>query len=81
MQSNLWTENVIVMTLNRVGSANGVAIDLLSEFKRNFPKTNFIAAGGVRHVEDLAQLEKIGIKQVLVASALHLGAISKNDFC
>ncbi|MDD2864278.1 MAG: HisA/HisF-related TIM barrel protein [Methylococcales bacterium] len=79
-QAELWSENVIVMTLNRVGSSQGVAIDLLTEFKRDYPKTNFIAAGGVRNCDDLAKLEKMGIEQVLVASALHSGAITKNNF-
>lgn len=78
-QNESWSENVIVMTLNRVGSSQGVAIDLLAEFKRDYPKTNFIAAGGVRTCEDLMLLKKIGIEQVLVASALHSGAITQND--
>lgn len=76
-QTESWSENVIVMTLNRVGSSQGVAIDLLKKFKHASPKTNFIAAGGVRNSDDLAQLEKMGIEQVLVASALHSGAITK----
>jgi phosphoribosylformimino-5-aminoimidazole carboxamide ribotide isomerase len=76
-QTDFWSKNVIVMTLNRVGSSQGVAIDVLENFKCNYPKTNFIAAGGVRNSDDLAQLEKIGIEHVLVASALHSGAITK----
>lgn len=76
-QTQLWSENVIVMTLNRVGSSQGTAIDLLEEFKRDSPKIKFIAAGGVRNNDDLAQLAKIGIEQVLVASALHSGAITE----
>lgn len=78
-QSAFWAENVIVMTLNRVGSSQGVAIELLKKFKRDFPETNFIAAGGVRHFQDVEHLQKIGITHVLVASALHSGAISSND--
>lgn len=80
IQSGLWSENVIVMTLNCVGRSQGVAVDLLTEFKQRYPKTNFIAAGGVRNYDDLIQLEKIGIKQVLVATALHFGKITKMDF-
>ena len=76
-QTELWSENVIVMTLNRVGSSQGVAIDLLEKFKHDYPHTNFIAAGGVRNRDDLAQLKKMGIEQVLVASALHSGVITK----
>lgn len=79
-ETNLWSENVIVMTLNRVGSSNGVALDLLEKFKGDYPKTHFIAAGGVKNSEDLAQLKKIGVNQVLIASALHSGAITKIDF-
>jgi phosphoribosylformimino-5-aminoimidazole carboxamide ribotide isomerase len=79
-QMNFWAENVIVMTLNRVGSSQGVAIDLLNKFTRDYPKTHFIAAGGVKNGEELAQLEEMGIEQVLVASALHSGAMTKADF-
>ena len=79
-QSEFWSENVIVMTLNRVGSSQGVAMDLLKEFKRDYPQRNFIAAGGVRNNDDLMQLERIGIKRVLVASALHSGVIKADDF-
>jgi phosphoribosylformimino-5-aminoimidazole carboxamide ribotide isomerase len=79
-ETNLWSENVIVMTLNRVGTSNGVALDLLKKFKGDYPRTHFIAAGGVKNSVDLAQLEKIGVNQVLIASALHSGAITKIDF-
>ena len=30
-QPDLWSDNVIIMTLNRVGSSQGVAIDLLKD--------------------------------------------------
>lgn len=77
-QSEFWSENVIVMTLNRVGSSQGAAMDLLTKFKRDYPKTNFIAAGGVRYFQDIENLNKIGIKQVLVASSLHSGTLQPN---
>lgn len=79
-ETKFWSENVIVMTLNRVGSSQGVAMDLLTEFKRDYPKTHFIAAGGVRNVHDIQQLKMLGMQHVLVASALHSGAIKKIDF-
>ncbi len=78
-QPEWWSENVIVMTLNRVGSSQGAAIDLLKKFKFNFSKINFIAAGGIRNFDDVKQLESIEIKQVLLASALHSGVITKAD--
>lgn len=75
-QTHNWSENVIVMTLSRVGSLQGVAIDLLKQFKHDYPQKNFIAAGGVQNVLELKQLKEMGINQVLVASALHSGAIT-----
>jgi phosphoribosylformimino-5-aminoimidazole carboxamide ribotide isomerase len=80
MQTELWSENVIVMTLNRVGSSQGVDANLLTRFKFDYRANNFIAAGGVRNMKDIEQLKNIGIEQVLVASALHSGAIMKEDF-
>jgi phosphoribosylformimino-5-aminoimidazole carboxamide ribotide isomerase len=79
-QTELWSKNVIIMTLNRVGSSSGVEIDLLQRFKHDYQQTNFIAAGGVRNVQDIEQLKTIGVQQVLVASALHSGVITKADF-
>lgn len=78
-QTEFWSENVIIMTLNRVGSSQGVAIDLLMQFKGTYPQTSFIAAGGVRNVRDIEQLKVIGVQQALVASALHSGLITKAD--
>lgn len=79
-QPDLWSENVIIMTLNRVGSSQGVAIDLLKRFKCDYPQRNFVAAGGVRNMNDVKQLKSIGIKNILLASALHSGTITKTDF-
>lgn len=79
-ETEFWSKNVIVMTLNRVGSSQGVAFNLLEKFKHDFPQTNFIAAGGVRNAQDIQLLKRLKIEHVLVASALHSGEIIKADF-
>lgn len=58
-QIEFWSENVILMTLNRVGSLEGLEIDVLKQFQHDYPQINFIAAGGVRNNGDLVQLEKV----------------------
>lgn len=78
-QAHYWSENVIVMTLNRVGSSQGVSSDLLRQFKQRYPQKNFIAAGGVRGIEDILQLKNIDVNYILLASALHSGAITTAD--
>ncbi|MFI3189917.1 MAG: HisA/HisF-related TIM barrel protein [Methylococcales bacterium] len=77
--SRLWSEQVIIMTLARVGSDAGVDSEKLHYYQQNYPQTEFIAAGGVRNKADVQQLKTIGINSVLVASALHTKAISKAD--
>ena len=52
-----------------------VDFEQAARFVRDFPGHAFIAAGGVRHDEDLEVLERIGVSAVLVATALHAGNI------
>jgi phosphoribosylformimino-5-aminoimidazole carboxamide ribotide isomerase len=75
----LWPENIIIMSLPKVGSNQGPDLDRLSAYSKQYPKQNIIAAGGIRSSEDLRALEQIGIKTALVATALHNGKISPNE--
>jgi len=72
---DLWPERVILMSLARVGSGAGPDRARLGQFIRNHPGHRFVAAGGVRDARDLAALEVLGVSQVLMASALHSGAV------
>lgn len=74
-----WPENIIIMTLDRVGSGHGPDLEKLTEFCRRYPDKNFIAAGGIRNKQDLIALSGAGIHQALVASALHSGTIKAED--
>ena len=76
---DLWPDRIIMMTLNRVGSDQGPDLDKLKWFCRQYPLKHFIAAGGIRNTDDLLALKQVGIKQALIASALHSGAISPKD--
>ncbi|WP_020482206.1 HisA/HisF-related TIM barrel protein [Methylomonas sp. MK1] len=71
----LWPDTVVVMTLDLVGSNKGPDFAKLSQLCRDHPNKRFVAAGGVRDVNDLMRLETIGIAAVLLASALHNGSI------
>lgn len=66
-----WPKDVIVMSLAHVGSNLGVDMQRLQFIKTAAPQAHLYAAGGVRSPEDLIELEKMGIRGVLVASALH----------
>jgi len=74
-----WPKELIIMTLNLVGKNKGPDFVKLENYCTNYPSYNFIAAGGIRHNNDLNQLKAIGIQQVLIASALHNGDLTQRD--
>jgi len=73
----LWPERIILMNLSRVGSLAGPDVEGAGYFISHFPRHRFIAAGGVRNAQDLHRLATQGVAAVLVASALHNGALSE----
>jgi phosphoribosylformimino-5-aminoimidazole carboxamide ribotide isomerase len=76
---NLWTNDVIVMTLDKVGSNNGPDIQQLNAVNHQSNQAKIYAAGGVRNIEDIQLLESLNIEGALIASALHNGAISNKE--
>lgn len=71
----LWPETIVVMTLDLVGSNTGPDIEKLSQLCKDHRDKRFVAAGGVRDINDLTQLKAIGVAGVLLASALHNGSL------
>lgn len=67
-------EDVIVLDLDRVGTKRGIDFDFLARAVA-VSKHNILSGGGVRTHEDIAMMEKIGVKGALVATALHDGSI------
>jgi phosphoribosylformimino-5-aminoimidazole carboxamide ribotide isomerase len=76
---SLWPRRVIVMTLARVGAAAGPDLDLLRAVIARAVDRQVFAAGGVRHAADLRALAASAAAGVLVATALHTGAITADD--
>lgn len=75
----LWPDDVIVMTLARVGSGAGPDFERLAEMQARSPTTRLWAAGGVRDLADLVRLGDGGIAGALIATALHDGRIGGNE--
>jgi phosphoribosylformimino-5-aminoimidazole carboxamide ribotide isomerase len=78
-ESALWPERVIVMTLARVGGAAGPDVDRVAAIVASAQGRVVIGAGGVRNKADLEALSKAGAAGVLVATALHTGALTAKD--
>jgi phosphoribosylformimino-5-aminoimidazole carboxamide ribotide isomerase len=74
-----WPQQLIVMTLARVGSGAGPDLDLLRAIRNVAPGHDIYAAGGVRDGADLAALRSAGIAGALVATSLHDGRLRSSD--
>jgi phosphoribosylformimino-5-aminoimidazole carboxamide ribotide isomerase len=72
-----WPEDIIVMSLNRVGLNKGPDFLQFEKIKALSPNKRFYISGGVRNEDDLDRAKKIGASGILLASALHNGKITK----
>ena len=74
---SLWPEDVIVMTLNRVGSLQGPDLNQLKLLLSRANGHRIFAAGGVRNEADVRELANLDLSGVLIATALHELTLSK----
>ncbi|RLF06183.1 MAG: hypothetical protein DRJ60_04655 [Thermoprotei archaeon] len=74
---DIGVRKVILIDFNRIGSYSGPNID----DAKYLVKCGFdvYVGGGVRSLEDIITLDKIGVSGVLIGSALHSGRIKAED--
>lgn len=75
-QSENWPDDVIIMSLNTVGSQQGPDLNLINQIKLSGPRRHLYAAGGIRNQSDIMRLEQIGVQGALIATAFHAGLLS-----
>lgn len=74
-------QRMIVLDLHRVGTDTGVGTEpLCRQLREQHPKLELTAGGGVRGIDDLRRLADAGCDAALVASALHDGRITRDDW-
>ena len=74
-----WPDEVIVMTLSRVGARQGPATAEVAAIASRAGSRRIYAAGGVRDRADMIALHAAGAAGVLVATALHAGTVKAGD--
>ena len=76
-----WPEHVIVMSLDRVGTANGPDVERLRGVveKAAARAVAVYASGGMRSIGDLEDVADAGATGALLATAVHEGAITQNE--
>jgi phosphoribosylformimino-5-aminoimidazole carboxamide ribotide isomerase len=71
-----WPQDVIVMSLPNVGTNQGINTELMNEIAKRSAGFNLYAAGGIRGIDDLTLLKKMGVHGALIATALHQKQLS-----
>ena len=74
-----WPEDVIVLSLNRVGSFAGPDYKLIETLIAQLPDCKKYVGGGIRDVSDINRLESLGISGTLLAKSLHTQTVSAED--
>jgi phosphoribosylformimino-5-aminoimidazole carboxamide ribotide isomerase len=74
-----WPQDVIIMSLSRVGSVAGPDTLKLQQLSTHHPEINLYAAGGIRNRQDLEQLRHIGAAGALLSTALHQGQLDREE--
>lgn len=69
-------ENVTCTDISTDGMLSGPNLELYTKILLSFPQLNLIASGGVSSLEDLSELENIGMDGVIVGKAIYEGKIT-----
>jgi phosphoribosylformimino-5-aminoimidazole carboxamide ribotide isomerase len=72
-------DKVISTDIGRDGMLSGPAIEMYQEILRRIPGVYLIASGGVGSIQDILDLEKIGVQAVIVGKAIYEGRISLEE--
>jgi len=76
----LGIDRFIVLDLADVGVGRGIqTLELCRQLQQTYPSAEIAAGGGVRSLADLRTLADAGCEAALVASALHSGAIGREE--
>lgn len=65
--------------INLDGVLLGPSLKLYEKILSRFPDLYFIASGGIRSLDDIYQLEKIGCKSAILGKAIYEGLITLKD--
>jgi phosphoribosylformimino-5-aminoimidazole carboxamide ribotide isomerase len=76
---SLGFREVILLRMDRIGVGGGADTELLGRVARTAPGMRFIVGGGIASVAELSLLQRAGASGALLATALHSGAITRED--
>ena len=74
MLNNYDINDLIILELSKVGTSSGINTEFLQQVV-DHSDHNILLGGGVRDMDDISLLKDVGLEGVLVATAVHNGAL------
>ena len=71
--------NVLCTDISKDGMLEGTAMDLYRTLKKDFPSLHFIASGGIKDIQEIYELNKIGVSGVIIGKAIYEGRIQVKE--
>lgn len=72
-------KHVLCTDVSRDGAMSGPNFELYERIMKSYPQLQLQASGGVRHIEDMQQLRRIGVPAAISGRALLDGKISAEE--
>ncbi|MGP3667928.1 MAG: HisA/HisF-related TIM barrel protein [Candidatus Bathyarchaeota archaeon] len=76
---DLGFKNFIYLDLLKVGSLEGVELDIVSNIVKCKGEASLIVGGGVKSFNEILKLRDVGVDGVLVSTAIHKGLIGRKE--
>lgn len=76
---NKGVSHVLCTDISKDGMLQGPAIELYKQIMERFPACHLIASGGVSSINDILNLDKVGIPAVVFGKAIYEGKLSLQD--
>ncbi len=73
---SLGVTNIFCTDISKDGMMEGPSIDLYKRILIRYPEINFIASGGVSHIDDVIKLKQIGCSGVIIGKAIYENLIT-----
>ena len=69
----------IVTDISRDGMLQGPSTQLYTRLQATFPDVGFTVSGGISGMDDIRQLDSLGLRKVIVGKAIYEGRITLNQ--
>ncbi|WP_185877006.1 1-(5-phosphoribosyl)-5-[(5-phosphoribosylamino)methylideneamino]imidazole-4-carboxamide isomerase [Blattabacterium cuenoti] len=78
-KKNHGIKKIFCTDISKDGVLNGPSFSLYKETIQYFPSIEFIASGGIRNIEDVDKLFKLGCRGVIIGKAIYENKISLSE--